>query len=53
MSKIDPSDAHMRVWIIPEDLLRISFLVPLHPLDHDTLIGFHIFLMMGYVDSAL
>ena len=42
----------MRVWIRPEDLPRLSFVVPRHLEDADTLIGFHIFLPMGYVDSA-
>ena len=45
-------NAYMRVWIYPEDLLRLAFVVPLHPSDHNTIIGFHLSMMMGYVDSA-
>ena len=51
MSKMDLSDAYMRVWIRSEDLQRLAFVVPLHLSDHDTLISFHIYLMMSYVDS--
>ena len=52
MSKIDLSDAYMSVCIHPEDLPRLAFVVPPHPLDCDTLINFHLYLPIGYVDSA-
>ena len=53
MSKVDLSDSYTRVWICPEDLLRLAFVVPPHPLDHNTLIGFRLSLLMGHVDSDL
>ena len=52
MSKIDLSNAYMRFWIRPEDLPCLAFVVPPHPSDHNTLVGFHLSLSMGYFDSA-
>ena len=52
MSNTDLTDAYMRVWIRPEDLPRVAFVVPTHPLDDDTLIGFHLSLLMLYVDIS-
>ena len=53
MSNIDLSDVYTGVWISPEDLSQLAFVVPPQPLDNNTLIGFHIYLTMGYVYSAL
>ena len=33
ISKVDLVDAYMRVWIIPEDILRLSFIVPPYPVN--------------------
>ena len=52
MSKIDLVDAYMRVYIRPEDLPRIAFVIPLQPVDANPLIGFHLSLPIVYVDSA-
>ena len=52
LSKIDMSDAYMRVWVRPEDVLKLAFVVPPHADDTETLIGFHLSLPMGYVESA-
>ena len=43
----------MRVWIWPEDLPCLDFDVPLHPADENTLIGLHLSLKIGYVNSEL
>ena len=53
MSNIDNLDAYMRVLIRPEELPQLAFLVPPHPSDHNTLIGFHLSLPMGCVESEL
>ena len=42
----------MRVWIRSEDPLRHAFVFLLHPSYHDTLISFHLYLLMRYVDSS-
>ena len=42
----------MRVWIHPEDLLQIDFPLPLYLSDRNTLVGFHLSISMGYMDSA-
>ena len=52
MSKMDLSNTYMRVWIRTEDLLRIAFVVYLHPPDQETLIRFYLSLPIGYVDST-
>ena len=53
MSKIDLVYAYMKIWILPEDLSKLAFVIPLHLADDDTLIRFHPSLPMGYMDSAL
>ena len=52
MSKNYLSNAYTNVYICPEDLLQLSFPPPLHPSDHNTLIGFQLYLPMGYVDIS-
>ena len=52
MSKVDMSDAYMRVWIRLEDVPKLAFVVPPHVDDAEPLIGFHLSLPMGYVESA-
>ena len=52
MSKVDMSDAYMRVWIRPEDVPKLAFVVPPHADDAEPLIGFHLSLPMGYVELA-
>ena len=42
----------MRVWIRPEDIPKLAFVVPPHSTDTKPLIGFHLSLPMGYVESA-
>ena len=50
--KIDLYDAYIRVWIRPEDILCLTFVVTPCSVDHNTLIGFYLSPTMGYVDNA-
>ena len=52
LSKVVLSNAYMRVWVHLEELPRFAFIASLHPLDSDPLIGFHLSLTMGFMDSA-
>ena len=52
MDKTDISDAYMRVWIRLQDIPRMAFIVPPLPTNMEQLIGFHLSLPMGYVESA-
>ena len=52
LSKVYLSDAYMRLWFRMKDALSLTFLIPKnHPTDTQ-LIGFHLDLPMGYIDSA-
>jgi hypothetical protein len=52
MAKVDLSDAYMRIWLDIADLPKLAFVVPPHPSDPEPLIGFHLSLPMGYIESA-
>ena len=52
MSKVDLSDAYMRVWVRLEDVPTLTFVVLWHPCDTEPLIGMHLSLPMGYVESV-
>ena len=52
MLNIDMSDAYMRVWIRLEDVPKLASVVPPHTDDAEPLIGLHLPLPMGYVESA-
>jgi hypothetical protein len=52
MAKIDLSDAYMRIWLRLQDLPKLAFVIPPHPSDPEPLIGFHLSLPMGFVESA-
>ena len=49
MSKVDLSDAYMRVWIRLTDIPKLAFVIPPLSGDVQALIGFHLSLPMGYV----
>ena len=51
MSNIDFLGAYARVYIWLDDLPWLAFVPPPHPSNHETLIGFHLSLPIGYVDS--
>ena len=52
MAKTDLSDAYMRVWIKLKDVPKLAFAIPPIPTNPEPLIGFHLSLPMGYIESA-
>ena len=52
LSKVDLFDAYMCDWVCLEYTPRSACVVSLHPSDTQLLIGFHLSLPMGYVNSA-
>ena len=50
LSKFYLSYMQIHVWICPEDIYYLSFVFPPHPSNMYTFIGFHLSLMMGYMD---
>ena len=52
LSKVDLTDAHMRIWVSLEDIPLVAFLVPKATPDEEQLVGFHLSIPMGYVESA-
>ena len=53
MAKTDLSDAYMRVCLSLVDAPRLAFVIPSFPGEDDILIGFHLSLPIGFVDSCL
>jgi hypothetical protein len=52
MAKVDLSDAYMRVRLLIADLPRLAFVVPPHSSSPEPMIGSHLSLPMGYIESA-
>ena len=52
MNKTDLADAYMRVWVKIDDVPKLAFAIPPAPGDQEHLIGFHLSLPMGYIESA-
>ena len=52
MAKVDLSDAYMRIRLNLADLPKLAFVVPPHPSDPEPIIGFHLSLPMGFIESA-
>ena len=42
----------MRIWVLLEDIPAVAFLVPKATPEEDQLVGFHLSIPMGYVESA-
>ena len=42
----------MRIWVRLEDIPSVAFLVPKATPDEEQLVGFHLSIPMGYVESA-
>ena len=51
LKKVDLSDAYMRIWVQIEDIPSVAFLVPKATPDEEQLVGFHLLIPMGYVES--
>ena len=52
LNKIDLADAYMRIWVRLENIPSVTFLVPKATPDEEQLVGFHLSIRMGYVESA-
>ena len=52
LNKVDLADAYMRIWVLLEDIPSVAFLVPKATPDEEHLVGFHLSITMGYVESA-
>ena len=52
LSKTNLSDAYMQVWVQATDVPKIAFSIPPLVSDKEPLIGFHLSLPLGYVESA-
>ena len=52
LSKADLADAYMRLWVRTEDVPSVTFLIPKKNTSDTQLVGFHLLLPMGYIDSA-
>ena len=52
LNKVDLADAYMRIWVRLEDIPSVEFLVPKPTPDEEELVGFHLSIPMGYVESA-
>ena len=52
LSKVDLADTYMRLWVRMEDVPSVAFLILKKTPRNTQLVGFHLFLLMGYIDSA-
>ena len=52
LEKVDLADAYMRLWVRLEDTPSVAFLLPRKRPTDEQLVGFHLSLHMGYVDSV-
>ena len=52
LSKLDLADAYMRLWVRMEDVPSTAFFIPNKTPSNTQLVGFHISVPMGYIDSA-
>ena len=52
LSKVDLADAYMRLWVRMEDVPSAAFFIPNKTPSNTQLVGFHISVPMGYIDSA-
>ena len=50
--KVDLSNAYMRLWVRMEDAPSVAFLIPKKNPGNPQLVGFHLSLPMGHVDSV-
>ena len=52
MSKLDLSYVYMRLWVWVYGTPYISFFIPKKNLIDEQLVGFHLSLLMGFVDNV-
>ena len=51
-NKVYLADAYMRIWVFLEDIISLVFLVPKATPEEEQLVGFHLSIPMGYVESV-
>ena len=51
-SKVDLYNGHMRIWVLMGDVSSVDFLIPKKCPTITQLVGFHLSLPMGYVESS-
>ena len=52
LNKVDLADAYMCIWVRLDDIPSVALLVPKATPDEEQLVGFHLSIPMGYVESA-
>ena len=52
LNKVDLADSYMRIWVRLEDVPSVAFLVPKATPDEEQLVGFHLSIPTGCVESA-
>ena len=52
LSKSNLADAYMRIWVRLEDIPLVAFLVPKATPNEEQLVGFHLSIPIGYVEST-
>ena len=52
LGKVDLADAYMRIWVRLGDTPSEAFLIPRKTQTDEQLVGFHLSLPMGYMDSS-
>ena len=52
LRKVDLTDTYTRMWVRMEDVPSVTFLIPKKPPSDTHLVGFHLSLPMGYVDTS-
>ena len=53
LNKVDLADSYMRIWVRFDDIPLVAFLVPKATPDEDQLVGFHLSIPVGYVESVV
>ena len=51
-NKVYLADAYMRIWVRLEDIPSVAFLISKSTPEEDQLVGFHLSIPIGYVESA-
>ena len=52
LNKVYLANAYMHIWVYLKDIPSVAFLVPKATPDEEQLVGFHLSIPMGYVESA-
>ena len=52
LCKFDLADAYMCIWVRAEDVPSVAFLIPKETADKEQLVGLHLSIPMGYMEST-